>query len=220
MTCFNIPAQNIPSSEDGAKRRGLASGLVGVASPRSNWLPGLSARPVASSELPPPPCVCQLPFYRPPFFSFTVICRHNSAGMWMCVMCVSWHVITRHFCKSMKLNREEPVPWTFSGWHPTMLLCLISAHTDLMYNISLVLSALHSELEAHRTPENSHPASGSLNLFLKSGRLVTVVRGDCWGLRWGDLAEADGGFAARQSSNVTRQKDGKGKLRVIGAMGY
>lgn len=101
-----------------------------------------------------------------------------------------------------------------------MLLCLISAHTDLMHDISLALSVPHSELEAHGAPENSHPASGSLSLFLKSGRLATVVRGGCWGLRWGDLAEADGGFAARQPSNVTRQEDGKGKLRVIGAMGY
>lgn len=29
MTCFNIPAQNIPSSEDRAKGRGLSTGMVG-----------------------------------------------------------------------------------------------------------------------------------------------------------------------------------------------
>lgn len=63
-----------------------------------------------------------------------------------------------------------------------MLLCLISAHADLMNTISLALSVLHAELEAHRAPENSHPASALLNLFLKSGRLVTVLRADCWGL--------------------------------------
>lgn len=66
-----------------------------------------------------------------------------------------------------------------------MPLCLISARADLMHNISLALSVLHAELEARRAPKNSHPASGSLNLCLKSGetgnccqgRLVGTMRG-------------------------------------------
>lgn len=114
MTCFNIPAQNIPSSEDGAKGRGLRSGLEGVASPHSNWRPVFSALSVPSSELPPPPYVFQLPFSRPPFFPFPLMYRHSylACGR-VCldmVMCVSWHIIARHFSETMKGNREEPVP--------------------------------------------------------------------------------------------------------------
>lgn len=39
-------------------------------------LPGFSALSAPSSELPPPPCVFQLPFSRPPFF-YTLMYRHH-----------------------------------------------------------------------------------------------------------------------------------------------
>lgn len=139
MTCFNIPAQNIPSSEDGATRRGLVvgGGLVGG---------GVYFALSAPSSKPPPPYVFQLFILDPPFspLSCAAIILSACGRVYLdMVTCASWHIITRHFSKSMKPNRGASVSWIFSGWRLTMLLCLISAHADLVYNISLALSALN-----------------------------------------------------------------------------
>lgn len=109
-------------------------------------------------------------YFSSPLSSTAIVSSACGCVLLDVVTCVRWHILTRRFSKSMKLNRGAPVSWIFSGWPPTMPLCLVSAHADLMNTISRALSVLHAELEAHRAAENSHPASALLNLFLKAGK--------------------------------------------------
>lgn len=112
---------------------------------------------------PPPPDVFQLSSSKLPFSS---PCRHVSSQfslclcvcacvrmcMCMCVLyCVSWHIIKGNFSEREKLNREGSVPWIFSGWHPSILLCVWFLPTVTLC-ISRVLSVLYYGLIAHWTP--------------------------------------------------------------------
>lgn len=126
MTCFNIPAQSIPSSEDGAKGRDLEEWLVG-----GGWLP-LTVTGCQACLYPPlnyhhPHMSVSCPFPDPHFCPHCHVPLSFRLPLYLSVMCASWHIIKRHFCESMILNRAGPVPWICSGWQPTVLLCLISA---------------------------------------------------------------------------------------------
>lgn len=145
MTCFNIPALTIPSSEDQGKtkQKGGAegSGVVGVASACTNWLPGLSILPGAKGILCPQPTipnVFQLSSPKHPFSSpgppvpppvswvplgCVCVCACVRTCMYM-LYCVSWHIIKGNSSEREKLNREGSVPWICCGWHPSILLCV------------------------------------------------------------------------------------------------
>ncbi|TNN87558.1 hypothetical protein EYF80_002275 [Liparis tanakae] len=76
MTCFNIPALTILSSEEqgSAEQRGggEGSGVVGVAPARTNWLPGSSPLPGAEGipfSQPNSSSVFQPSSSKPPLFS-------------------------------------------------------------------------------------------------------------------------------------------------------
>lgn len=129
MTCFNIPALTIPSSEDQGKAeqrgRGEGSRAVGVASACTNWLPGLSIQPGAKGiPCRQPPNVFQLSSSKLPFFSPGSLVSENSACVCVCICartctctcmdvlhCVSWHIIKGNSSEREKLNREGSVPW-------------------------------------------------------------------------------------------------------------
>lgn len=120
-------------------------------------------------------------------------------------------------------NSGGSVRWIFSGWHLSIPLCVWSLPTVTLC-VSLILSGLYYGPAAQWTPiwrmrtpilPRVHQTyCGSLQ------RLGAVVGAGFGGVRTGDLAETGWSVAARQSSKVTKHKDGMGERRVIGAMGY
>lgn len=190
-----------------------------------------SARPVS-----PSPDVFQLASSKPPssLGLHAAVSPHNYVGVslgrvraHMCMYvlyCVSWHIMKGRFSEREGLEQRRVCPldllWVASQ-HSS--LCLVAANSDPLC-VSLILSGLYYGLPAQWTPiwgmrtpilpQVHQTYCGSLQ------RLVTVVRAGFGEVRTGDLAEAGGSFAARQSSKVTKHKDGMGERRVIGAMGY
>lgn len=92
-----------------------------------------------------------------------------------------------------------------------MRLCLVSARADLMDNISLAVSELHSELGAHRAPDISHPASGSLNLFLKSGTTGNCCQGRRLGTTIGRFGRSRRGLCSQAVIQRDKAERWKGK---------
>lgn len=121
MTCFNIPALTIPSSEDQGKaeHRGGGERVVGGVQPAligcqaclyclgQKEYPALTPTPPVSSNCPLPN---SLSFPQAPVSPLCVCVRACVCTCMYVLHCVSWHIIKGNSSERETLNREGSVP--------------------------------------------------------------------------------------------------------------